>query len=782
MDNASVLFARAVCDREMGAVRTVWRWVAAGALVLVVLGAVTVSATDPGRRAVRSVQRRFGWGEEGRRARFAALLARASAEFSQAAKGKPIPFGRTEYPVKAELLTHRAEVFAIARDGLVDPPQGPLEVGFLLDLLLSVGGDEAKQVLRTGVESGRVTWIPGYMDAVGAAFSADELKAMALSLKGSARYGVLGQLGTRADQAFLEQFMLAQPDQVPGYDILKLPQGREAALAVYLRLARGAKIGLLQSQFWDRNGPKPDWKAWLEREQDPAVRQWLLYQQGDTPAVLTSLERDGAFPEVQFNWEWERQAIAAYPESFHARGIRAYEQIRGRPYFEIERMRQPGWHPYRDFGNRQYAPDREIPGWLAYLQAYRTHQGADDAAYRLGRSYEIKGQYGEALRWLDAALKLGDGEMRPYARTRIAWILDALLDEAGVRALPADLPADLQPLVAYATAVHELRAGKYAEADRELGALIERWGDQPVLLAWRQADYPFWSRVREQRAQAVRLAELTAVGSWQSRYDMAALMYHDDFVFYNHTWGGGRQYYLREMQNALSGDMAPAYTRWIAGSNNLIQALAVFERLAEAPAPIAEKAAYSRAITLGKLVNYGQDVALWRPITEVGKMGEAALEQFLVRYRKSTLAPDALLSLAYQRGDQALFDRIVREYPDSDAAVTARKHDKQDRLPRASRYTLPFRYLTAEEAPREVTDRVVNAAGRQVSEQMTLGEYTYLLVTVQPPQQRVDLRVWDTADGKIQVEGSAFSDVGGTGYALARIAATQRPVEFKPGG
>jgi len=436
--------------------RTAWRWVAAVAVALALAGGVAIPTTDPGRRAMRSVQRRFGWGEEGRRARFATLLAQSSAQFKQAAKGERIAFGRVAYPAKAELLTHRAQVLSIARDGLADPPQDPVQVRFLLDLLLSAGGYEAKQVLRAGVESGKYTWVPGYMDAVGAAFSADELKAMALSLKSWARYGVLGQLGDRVDQDFLERFLLAQPDQAPGYEVLQRPQGRAAALAVYPRLQRGAKVGLLESLFWDRTGAAPDWKAWLEQESDLAVRQWLLYRLGDAPAVLASLEQDGAF----------------------------------------ERRRVAGWHPYRDFGNRQYAPGREIAGWLDYLQSYYTHQGADDAAYRLGRSYEIKGQYSEALRWLHAALSLGDGEMGPHARTRIAWILDALLDEAGVRALATDLPADLQPLVAYAIAVHELRAGKYAEAERDLGALIDRWGDRPVLLAWWRADYPFWIHVR----------------------------------------------------------------------------------------------------------------------------------------------------------------------------------------------------------------------------------------------------------------------------------------------
>jgi len=180
---------------------------------------------------------------------------------------------------------------------------------------------------------------------------------------------------------------------------------------------------------------------------------------------------------------------------------------------------------------------------------------------------------------------------------------------------------------------------------------------------------------------------------------MAALMYHDEFIFYNHTWGGGRQDYLSDAEHALSGDMDPAYTRWISGSNNLIQAAAVFERLAEAPAPVALKAAYSRAMALLKLVNYGRDVALWRHITEVSQM--------------------------------------------------------------------------------EVAARVRSAEGRGVTEQITVGEYTYLLLSVDQPQRRVDLRVWDRVDGKILVEGSASGEVGGTSYALARLAATGRPVVFQ---
>ena len=78
------------------------------------------------------------------------------------------------------------------------------------------------------------------------------------------------------------------------------------------------------------------------------------------------------------------------------------------------------------------------------------------------------------------------------------------------------------------------------------------------------------------------------------------------------------------------------------------------------------------AMALLQLVDYGWDVPFWLPKTEIEKMGTGALERFLDRFPRSSLVPDALLSLGFLRNDKDLLDRVVKAYPKSNAAQTAR--------------------------------------------------------------------------------------------------------------
>jgi tetratricopeptide (TPR) repeat protein len=749
------------------------KWVAAFALVAVVAGAIAVPYTGQGRRAVRYTQRRLGWGEAGRQAKVAELAARAQAEFQTRYRDKQVDFGRAEYPGKAALLAYRPEVIAAAGAALRQTGGGPPATAFWFDLLLTLDPGAARGVLQQALESGDLVWRDDLMPIITAAFPEAGLKDLVLDVRGYARETLLRGLGAKADEPYLERYLLAQPDRPVDRAVLGRPDGWQAALAVYPELGTNARRSIVSMLPHQPGGGTPDWQSWLGREPDPGVRQTMLVLMGDLPGLVAAIEQDGMFPNPYLHWELERRLAEEFPDSFLARGVRAYEAVRNQPYFEWDR--KVGNDFEWEYGNRFYNPDREIPGWGAFLKEFPKHEGADDAAYRLGRCYEIKGQYAEALRWLYAATTMGDQEYLEHGRGRIIWILDALMSEDAVRALPvASLPADLQPAVAYTAALKELRRGKYPAAVRDLDAVLRQWDRSPVMVGFWQ-DYPFWNRVRAQRDQADKLAQLAARNTPESRYEAASLMYHDEFAFYNHLWGGGRQAYMFEAKNALDGDMDPVYSRWMAESNNLIQAQAAFGQLQKAPGPVAEKAAYSRAMALLQLTRFGWDVPLYRPISEVQVDGESALEQFVHQYPKSDLAPAALLSLGFLRGDQTLFDRIAKEYPDSAAAQTARDPAALKGRPEPiAEERIPFRYVPKREAPAEVNARAKAGAAQSV----TFGEYTYVLVTVAPAGRRVDLTLMDKADGTIAVSANTWPYAGGTSYALARIPATRRPVQF----
>ncbi|MFO7172093.1 MAG: hypothetical protein DIU70_003860 [Bacillota bacterium] len=638
---------------------------------------------------------------------------------------------------------------------------------------------------------------PGLVDALRAAFTDEELKELVLTLPGPGRIAAAQAVRER-DPAFLEQFLL-QPRNQEGY-VVGAVEGGEVLRSLYPRLSRRGKlvtIAYLRAEW----GPEaPGWRELLQGETDPAVRQQILYEMGDFPALMAALDRDGAFPENSFwrYWDWIKEMVQQYPDSFLARGIRAYEAVRGAPYFDLDRWSgSPELWGRWEYGDRYYDPDREIPGWLEFLQSYRNHPAADDAAYRLGRSYEIRGQWAEALRWLYTAATLPDGDMAYHARGRIAWLLDARLDEPELQRLAADPPvAELKPLIEYTLAVRALRAGRYGEAVARLDEVLARYeGAAPLPVTPYTGSYLWWdglwAGIRQQRQQAARLQELAQRDDPESRYALAAAMYHDEYLFYNYLWSYGRQEYLGYYRGhfgghglaALQGDMDPAYRRWVEESNNYIQAARAFARLADAPADIAARALYSRGLALTRLLHYGSDVFLWQMPDAIVREAVAAFAAVVEKFPRHELAADALLSLGYLRRDPAYFERILREYPHSDAAAAAR----QARLPEypglPNYIPVPFRYLDPAEAPAAVRDWVEAHRHAPFAGTLTLGDVTYVLVTTGTPDGWVDLTadyVWEqedlTAPGRVEVRPELWPGRRGTGLALARLEIPAVPV------
>jgi hypothetical protein len=652
---AAVTLVVQFCVWGLGDMHKSWRWIAAGIAATVLAGAVAIPTTPLGRRALRYAQRQTGWGAEGRRFRSEALWKRAQAEFAAA---QPGVLGQVDYPSKAALLARREETLARARSGAADPRWDDAW-RFYLDLLLTLAPAEGKDWLRAELQAGNL-W---HSDVVRSIFTDEELRELALVTPGWARYTILHSLQRKPDQAYFEQFYLAAPNEPIAY--LEIPQARDAAIAVYDRLGTATRLSLVDHLHYTSRG-EPDWAPWLARETDPAVRRRILQYQDNPEAYLASLEQDGALPGGGAAWEWERRAVHGAPDSWHARGIAAYEAVRSQPYWEIDRQNP------REWGDPFYNCDREIPGWLAFLDEWGRHEAADDAAYRLARCYEITGQYGEALRWLRAAPDLGDGAMQGHASLRVVWILDVLLDPPALAALPAGLPAELPPAVAYTAAVQLMREGQYAEAVAAFDAALARWGSEP--LAFR-AIPAFRDQAKAQRDKAARLAALAATGTPEARYDLAALIYHDEFLFYNHLWNGSRQAYVMAGQKALQQETNPKFLAWVPAQNHLAQAVQAFTTAAEnAPLPIREKAAYSRAMALLQLRDYGRDVLLWRGDDSLKREAITDLDMFLTKYPDSDLAPDALLSLAFVEKRPDLLEKLLRNYPESNAAQAAREY------------------------------------------------------------------------------------------------------------
>jgi hypothetical protein len=628
-------------------------------------------------------------------------------------------------------------------------------------VLLGLGQEHVRALLTDFLEQGTCTIPP---KALAQSFTQDELKALALRTPANTSHVAFEAVKER-DPAFLEAF-IARPENQWAH-VLQYDVGPAVAARYYHLLTRSGKMALIQSRGVDA-------AKLLEQETDPGIRQELLWRLGRIDELMASLEQHGAYPGNSFwqDWGWEKRMYAEYPNSYLARGVRAYEAVLGEgKYFdEMRRWTLRGRFPVYDAGNRGYDPAREIPAWLAFLEQFSSHSAGGEAAYRLARCYEIEGRYTEALFWLHQATQLPNGEFAYQARGRITWILDALLTDEALFAL-TDFPPKLSAQVEYARALRQLRAGDWDAVVDALDAVIDRYGSELHEGAQGAAPQRLGSVLAPQRQQAARLRSPARSDDPESLYALAAAMFHDPKLFTNRLWSFGRGpgFIGGHAWPAMGGGYEVQYGRWAADSSNLVQAARVFARITSGPEALQAKAAYSRARALAELIQPGSYINLWRSQREIGLDAASLFEEMAERYPNSDLADDALLSVAYLRRDPAYFDRIMQLYPDSDMAADAalRSFEGAHGLPLE---VPPYRDLRPSEVTAEVAAWVEQRLETNFAGTVTAGGYTYLLATAGPGDS-VALDLKPTPKGVVQVNARRRGDRYGDRFRLLRFAA-----------
>lgn len=416
---------------------------------------------------------------------------------------------------------------------------------------------------------------------------------------------------------------------------------RELSKSSNLPLAQDALIALVQA------GEKEALKALAEH-----LEQFTL-----------AAYPDGKY--VALPWEISRQIYKAYPQSITAKGIRAYEKISGQPFFDIDAKRFA-----RNYGDGQYNPGKEIPGWLDWLQKYPGHLATDSAAYRLGRSYEITGDYIQALNWFFTAINSPNGAIAYDAQGRLLYVIDVKMDVEALKAALAStkLKAELKPVLEYSLAVKLARAGQYQNAVRQFQAFIKQYDNQdifvlnkvaePTGLSETQNSWDFWSKVKEQQAKitelsayAQQIAEIeNAQESAPLRYQLASLIYHDTYIFYNHLWQGNRIYYnwLGHINEIREQPKVKAELQnYLKEHNNYYQALEMFQELAATTLSpdLAEKVDFSIALAYAHLEYYGQEInVLWTEEEQLRLVAEA-FQNYLNKYPEGNYREKAIQAL-----------------------------------------------------------------------------------------------------------------------------------------
>ncbi|MBE3586111.1 MAG: protease complex subunit PrcB family protein [Thermoanaerobacter sp.] len=643
------------------------------------------------------------------------------------------------------------------------------------------------------------------------------------------------------------------------FNLYKL--GEEKALAavdeLYHRLAsEKEKAHLIQeagnAARWELKGAARDavvqwlWKT-AETDTAPFSRQeclYTLYELGEKEALdklVKDIDKNGmaALPgedgDAGFSrpdWQFLKEAAGKYPQSYLARGIKAYEEVRSEPYFELARREkyQKDWGVY-SYGDEQYDPEREIPGWEKFLQEFSRHPAADDAAYRLARCYEIEGRWAEALNMLQKARTLPDGDMRYHASGRLVYLLDVRMTDEQLKELPVSaLDPALPPMVSYSLAVKQIRRDDYRQAAGALEEIVGKYKEAgklssrdllPLSYLPAASPYDFWGSVEKQLTQVKKLAALKE--QWEKTqdparlYDLAAAIYHDQFLYYNHLWAGQRQWYnWLGYINATASGRAPAEMAAFAREMIIYNhSLPFFQQVYSHPAASPElkaRALYSLGLCYIGLDQWGQDAWFVFTPSEVRQKIISTYRQFVNEYPESSMADDALLVLGAYTGDAGYLEKIIREYPRGDAAEKAQKLLEEMKLPlyvniRPYGSAVPYKVLASGDAgdlgrelettapvPEEVKKWAAANSRQPFAGSFTSGQWRYIFIAAgEKPTAgyRVEITgIHDDGRGKLTVHyrvagpppGSVVAQVITHPCVLARIPAGGAAPEFREEG
>ncbi|WP_248926149.1 tetratricopeptide repeat protein [Paenibacillus hamazuiensis] len=549
-----------------------------------------------------------------------------------------------------------------------------------------------------------------YFELVAGALGSDQKQLLLERLASANRQGTEVLLGLMHNKGWLDPdqvglWLVSYSGKPQGDGVLDyLVNSREGAdlIRIYegFELTKAQRRAVIQAAL-SRNVDKMtlEWvKNIAATESDPVIEQnidqYLVLFHGDQEAagrLYRSGERDGFV--LPLNGRVEKVLADLYPSGNLAEGVRLYESIRGQSYFYWQD--EATW--YSPDGIDHEHPQQSIDRWLDFLTRYPNHPSADDAAYRLARCYQLTGDGENALYWLNRAVGLGDRDLGYDARGMLLFVLDVEMPGDKLAGVHTDrLPSWMKPWIEYSSAVETLRSGKYREAANALRAFIDAYGGQDLFsqaYAPRLTDgqsefllpqdkYPFWEHVRSQLVLAERMAKLaeevegaaSPADKADRQYALAAAIYREPLLFYNHLWRGERQNFfwfghIKEMEyyEPLDG--------YIGRFNHLFQAVDKFAAidLQQASGNTAAKTLYSTALTYSKLSHYSTEVSFHLPGSKLNENVMKYAGQLVERYPDSELADDALMLMYYHSGDKKWLEQVVERYPGGDQVDEAKR-------------------------------------------------------------------------------------------------------------
>ncbi len=487
--------------------------------------------------------------------------------------------------------------------------------------------------------------------------------------------------------------------------------------------------------------------------QEKALEQFVRETDLNGVALAPLAQEDPVFRVDGTDWRMLKSACQKYPQSFLGRGIKAYEEVRRQSYFEIDRPEEQYdtfWFP--SYGDEEYDPGREIPGWEKFLTEFPCHPAADDAAYRLARCYEIKGRFTDAVKTMQKARFLPDRDMYYAADGRLVYILDVKMTYDQLKALSLNkLEPSLDAFVEYSLAVKEIRRDNFKQAAAGLEEFLKQEADPagkyvfPFDFYNNNNKYDFRSAAEKQLADVKKLAVLKS--QWEASkapadlYNLAAAIYHNEMLYYNHLWAGERQsynwlgYIIDTGYGHAPAEMAD-FARAMINYNHSLPYFQQVDRDQSSATELKARALYSTGLCYIGLDEWGNDASFaFNPMEIRGEI-ISTYRQFIEKYPDCTMADDALLALGAYTGDSAYLQRIIKEYPSSDVMDKAKKLIEDMKSPYYTPFgqyggLAPFKIISLddENIPQEIKNWVSANIPLSFNGSKTSGKWSYLLIS-----------------------------------------------------
>ncbi|MFA5384175.1 MAG: protease complex subunit PrcB family protein [Eubacteriales bacterium] len=554
---------------------------------------------------------------------------------------------------------------------------------------------------------------------------------------------------------------------------------------------------------------------YIDLGQEKALEQFVQETDLNGVAMAPLAQEDPVFRVGGPDWRMLKDACQKYPQSYLGRGIKAYEEVRGQSYFEIDRPEEQYdtvW--ISSYGDEEYDPDREIPGWEKFLAEFPRHPAADDAAYRLARCYEIKGRFADAVKTMQKARFLPDGDMNYAAGGRLVYILDVKMTYEQLKALSLNkLEPPLDAYVDYSLAVKEIRRDDFRQASAMLEKFLKQEADPagkyvfPFDL-YNVDKYDFRGAVEKQLADVKKLDVLKS--KWEASkapddlYNLAAAIFHNEMLYYNHLWAGERQSYnwLGYINDTSYGHAPAEMADFIREMINYNHSLPYFQQVDQDQSSAPElkaRALYSTGLCYISLGGWGEDASFAFDLPEIWGKVISTYQQFIKTYPDSTMADDALLALGAYTGDAAYLQKIIKEYPASDVMEKAKNLIEDMKSPYytpVTRYgwSVPFKIISMddESIPQEIKKWASVNIPLSFTGSKTSGKWNYLLISAgQKPTagysvgvisiygEKDKIKVYYRVDGP--APGQFIAQVITCPYVLIRIPANKKIVEFVEG-